>query len=82
MTLKTLTLIFVVLLVMQFLVICIVTVMNRQYLDRWSATEYSRAIAFLVKDRPVAGWTIRLCYLASVVELLVLLAAQQLNLFP
>ncbi len=82
MTLRTLTLIIVALMVMQVLVICIATVMNKQYLDRWPAREYSRAIASLAKDKPVAGWTIRLCYLACVMELLTLLAAKQLNLVP
>lgn len=80
MTLKTLVLICVGLMVLQGLVIGVITVMNEQYLDRRSAHEYSRAIASLVKERPVAGWTIRLCYLACVIELLAVIAAKYLKL--
>ena len=76
MNIKTLSLVVVCLLFIQFMVIWGVTKANKALFNNHPATDYSQAVAELAKKKPVAGFIVQLCYGLSLLELVVLLIAK------
>lgn len=58
----------------QFMVVWIVTRANKEHFDQYPAAAYFRAVADLAKHKPRAALTIRLCYAASLIEVLLFYA--------
>lgn len=73
MNFKALVLAMVGLMVVQCIVIIVVTRMNKQFFGDSPANEYNQAIADLYRKKPGAALIIRACYVACLLELLLVL---------
>ena len=56
----------------QMLIVAILTRQNKKILDSYKATSYAQAISELAKTKPGSVAVIRFCYIACMVELVVL----------
>ena len=72
MSIKEVAVIVVFLIGIQMLVVAILTRLNGEFLNKYKATNYSKAMADLAKDKPKTVFAIRCCYAASLVELVIL----------
>ena len=73
MNFKQIVLLTIFLMAIQTIVIAIVTRMHKDVFDKFPhATSYARAIAELAKTKPTAALVIKVCYAASIVELMLL----------
>jgi hypothetical protein len=72
MGIKEMSLVVVFLIGIQMLVVAIITNKNKQVFNSLTATSYAKAVSNLAKTKPIAANMIRFCYLACLIELLIL----------
>lgn len=73
MTFREIILLSILFMVIQTIIIIVLTRINSKFFDKRHGYAYARAVADLTAKKPIAGWAIRVCYLAFVVELVFLL---------
>lgn len=76
MSIKTWSLVVVLLIAIQGAVIYLITRANKDIFENRPASHYAQAMAELVRKRPVAGMTIRICYGLCLIEVIGLAIAK------
>ena len=72
MNIKVVAVVFVLLMGIQMLIVAVLTHLNRDFLNKYKATNYSKAMADLSQDKPKTVFAIRCCYAVCLVELAIL----------
>jgi hypothetical protein len=67
------------LIAIQMCIVMAITRLNKEFFDDKKAIYYLSAVVDLIKNKPLAGWVLILCYAACVVEIVVLLLIKNLK---
>lgn len=73
MSLKEMSVYTCLLIAIQMCIVMAITRLNKEFFDDKQAIYYFNAVVDLTKKKPLAGWVLILCYVACVVEIVVLL---------
>ena len=79
MGIKIIALVVVFLVGIQMMTVAILTRRNRDFLDKYKATSYAKAMADLAQVKPKTVFVIRCCYAACLTEVAVLAVMKFLN---
>ena len=72
MNIKIIAIAFVFLMGLQMLIVAILTHLNRDFLNKYKATNYSKAMSNLAIEKPKTVFIIRCCYAACLIEVAIL----------